>query len=143
VQTRVEKERMNRKETGESLVLGEVFSPLKAYLPPYVAFSLSSLFSVSLHTSISATVPVRPTQKAWVPASASTIEAQHLQYKEATRVFSLQIERPLISEVLALTGGHRKRAAAELGFSYKALLYKLKQIESEKPSASIKNGAAP
>lgn len=71
---------------------------------------------------------------------------RHLLLKEATRASSFQIERQLISEVLALTGGNRKRAAAELGISYKALLYKLKQIESEKPSASSKtsskNGAS-
>ncbi len=71
---------------------------------------------------------------------------RHLLLKEATRASSIQIERQLISEVLALTGGNRKRAAAELGISYKALLYKLKQIESEKPSASSKtsskNGAS-
>lgn len=77
-----------------------------------------------------------------MPASASTIESQHLLLKEATRTFSIQIGRQLISEVLASTGGNRKRAAAELGISYKALLYKIKQIESERLSASSKNGAA-
>jgi len=48
----------------------------------------------------------------------------------------------LISEVLASTGGNRKRAAIDLGISYKALLYKLKQIETESQSASSKNGVA-
>ncbi len=51
--------------------------------------------------------------------------------KEATRAASTQIERKLISEVLVATGGNRKRAADELGISYKALLYKLKQIGAE------------
>jgi len=54
-----------------------------------------------------------------------------LSLKEATRAASTQIERTLISEVLVATGGNRKRAADELGISYKALLYKLKQIEAE------------
>lgn len=66
---------------------------------------------------------------------------RRLLLKEATRASSARIERQLISEVLASTGGNRKRAAAELGISYKALLYKLKQIESERLSASSKNGA--
>jgi DNA-binding NtrC family response regulator len=67
---------------------------------------------------------------------------RHLLWKEATRSSSIQIERQLLSEVLAPTGGNRKCAAAELRISYKALLYKLKQIESERPSASCKNGVA-
>ena len=66
----------------------------------------------------------------WKP-QASTIKGGHAG-------LSIQIERQLISEVLVSTGGNRKRAAAELGISYKALLYKLKQIESERPSASSK-----
>ena len=54
----------------------------------------------------------------------------------------LQIERQLISEVLAATGGNRKRAADQLGISYKALLYKLKQAGPESEPASIRNGVA-
>jgi DNA-binding NtrC family response regulator len=67
---------------------------------------------------------------------------RHLFLKEATRASSIQIERQLISEVLVSTGGNRKRAAADLGISYKALLYKLKQIESENQSLLNKNGVA-
>ena len=62
--------------------------------------------------------------------------------KEATRASSMQIERQLISEVLVSTGGNRKRAAVDLGISYKALLYKLKQMETDNPSLSRKNGVA-
>jgi two-component system, NtrC family, response regulator AtoC len=62
--------------------------------------------------------------------------------KEATRASSIQIERQLISEVLGSTGGNRKRAAEELGISYKALLYKLKRIEAENQSVSNQNGVA-
>jgi two-component system, NtrC family, response regulator AtoC len=61
--------------------------------------------------------------------------------KEATRAASTQIERQLISEVLVATGGNRKRAADELGISYKALLYKLKQVGTECLPAHVKNGA--
>ncbi len=62
--------------------------------------------------------------------------------KEAARAASSEIERQLIAEVLAATGGNRKRAADELGISYKALLYKLKQVEAEFPPAVNKNGVA-
>jgi DNA-binding NtrC family response regulator len=63
--------------------------------------------------------------------------------KEATRASSIQIERQLISEVLVSTGGNRKRAAVDLGISYKALLYKLKQMETENQLVFSKNGVAP
>ena len=60
--------------------------------------------------------------------------------KEATRAASTEIERQLIAEVLAATGGNRKRAADELGISYKALLYKIKAVEY--PPIANKNGVA-
>jgi DNA-binding NtrC family response regulator len=63
-----------------------------------------------------------------------------MSLKEAARAASSQIERELITEVLVATGGNRKRAADELGISYKALLYKLKQVEAEDQPASSKNG---
>jgi transcriptional regulator with PAS, ATPase and Fis domain len=62
--------------------------------------------------------------------------------KEASRAASTEIERQLISEVLAANGGNRKRAADELGISYKALLYKLKQVGESYQSVSDKNGVA-
>jgi len=65
-----------------------------------------------------------------------------LSLKEAARAASTEIERQLIAEVLAATGGNRKRAADELGISYKALLYKLKQVEADFQSAANKNGVA-
>ena len=60
--------------------------------------------------------------------------------KQAARVASTQIERRMISEVMAATGGNRKRAADELGISYKALLYKLKQAGIDCPPGSSRNG---
>jgi len=62
--------------------------------------------------------------------------------KEATRSASIQVERRLIAEVLAATGGNRKRAADELGISYKALLYKLKQVGTEFQPELNKSGVA-
>lgn len=77
-------------------------------------------------------------------ASGARLNGQQrpLSLKEATRTALIQIERQLISKVLVTTGGNRKRAANELGISYKALLYKLKQIGTEFQSASNRNGVA-
>jgi len=62
--------------------------------------------------------------------------------KQAARVASTQIERRMISEVMAATGGNRKRAADELGISYKALLYKLKQAGIDSQPTSSRTGVA-
>jgi DNA-binding NtrC family response regulator len=51
--------------------------------------------------------------------------------KEAARAASRRAERELILKALARTRWNRKRAAMELRISYKALLYKLKQIGPE------------
>ncbi len=80
--------------------------------------------------------------KAAAPTSKSNGYRKTLLLKEATRTASIQIEKRLISEVLAATGGNRKRAANELGISYKALLYKLKQIETDNRSLCSQNGVA-
>ena len=57
-----------------------------------------------------------------------------LSLKEAARNASRQVERELILKTLARTRWNRKRAARELGISYKALLYKLKQIAFDDPA---------
>lgn len=51
--------------------------------------------------------------------------------KEVARSASRLAEKELILDVLSSTGWNRKRAAQELQISYKALLYKLKQIHHE------------
>lgn len=56
--------------------------------------------------------------------------------KQAARAASHQAERELILRTLERTHWNRKRAARELQISYKALLYKLKQIGLEDTSAS-------
>ena len=65
-------------------------------------------------------------------AAGQRYKANHapVSLKDAARAASSQIERQLISEVLAATGGNRRRAADELGISYKALLYKIKQLKA-------------
>ncbi len=74
-------------------------------------------------------------------ASRANLRGKPLSLKEAARAASIQIERELISDVLSITGGNRKRAADELGISYKALLYKLKQFGEGSMSAFSRNGA--
>jgi two-component system, NtrC family, response regulator AtoC len=54
--------------------------------------------------------------------------------KEASREASRQAERELILSQLDRTHWNRKRAARELQISYKALLYKLKQLGLDGPS---------
>ena len=56
--------------------------------------------------------------------------------KEAARAASREAERELILKALTRTRWNRRRAAAELQISYKALLYKLKQIGYERYGAS-------
>ena len=53
---------------------------------------------------------------------------EKLSLKEASRAASREAERELILKVLTRTRWNRRRAAQELQISYKALLYKLKQI---------------
>lgn len=53
--------------------------------------------------------------------------------KEAARAASRRAERELILKVLSRTRWNRKQAAEQLQISYKALLYKLKQIGLEEP----------
>ncbi|MGD0480581.1 MAG: sigma 54-interacting transcriptional regulator [Terracidiphilus sp.] len=80
--------------------------------------------------------------KAAASTARSNGERKPLSLKDATRAASAQIERQLISEVLVATGGNRKRAADELGISYKALLYKLKQARTGYMPAANKIGVA-
>ena len=57
--------------------------------------------------------------------------------KQTARAASHVAERELILKVLAQTRWNRKRAARELQISYKALLYKLKQIGTDDSTGSL------
>ena len=52
----------------------------------------------------------------------------NLSLKQAARAASRQVEKEMILKVLAQTHWNRKRAAQHLQISYKALLYKLRQM---------------
>jgi two-component system response regulator AtoC len=58
----------------------------------------------------------------------STGDAEKLSLKQAARAASRQAEKELILKVLTRTHWNRKRAAQQLQISYKALLYKLRQM---------------
>ncbi len=63
------------------------------------------------------------------PAPAGCAQSRFgVSLKDAARAASRQAEKELILSVLGRTRWNRKRAAQELQISYKALLYKLKQI---------------
>lgn len=53
---------------------------------------------------------------------------EHVSLKQAAKAASREAEKELILKVLNRTRWNRRRAAQELQISYKALLYKLKQI---------------
>jgi two-component system response regulator AtoC len=65
---------------------------------------------------------------------------RQVSLKTAARAASNEVERQLITQVLVATGGNRKRAADELGISYKALLYKLKQVEASSKVSLTEGG---
>jgi len=69
-----------------------------------------------------------PVEAAAAATAQNHAEAQAHSLKAASRAASREAERELILKALARTRWNRKRAAQELQISYKALLYKLKQI---------------
>jgi two-component system response regulator AtoC len=62
-----------------------------------------------------------------------SLKAQRASLKEVSRAASRAAEKELILKVLSRTQWNRKRAAEELRISYKALLYKMKQIGMNGP----------
>jgi len=62
---------------------------------------------------------------------ADQTNGEKISLKDAARAASREAERELILQVLTRTRWNRRRAAQELQISYKALLYKLKQIGYE------------
>ncbi len=65
-----------------------------------------------------------------------TERAVAMSLKEASKAASRAAEKDLILKVLSRTKWNRKRAAGELKISYKALLYKLKQMGVQNPNAN-------
>jgi two-component system, NtrC family, response regulator AtoC len=68
--------------------------------------------------------------------SESGTNGERISLKQASRAASREAEKELILKVLNRTRWNRRRAAQELQISYKALLYKLKQIGYQDYGAS-------
>jgi two-component system response regulator AtoC len=66
--------------------------------------------------------------RAMLMKSDRTGNGERVSLKQAARAASREAEKELILKVLGKTRWNRRRAAQELQISYKALLYKLKQI---------------
>jgi len=64
-----------------------------------------------------------------------TASGEKISLKDAARAASREAEREIILQALTRTRWNRRRAAQELQISYKALLYKLKQIGYEEYGA--------
>ena len=75
-----------------------------------------------------ARLPLNDLRVKSVDGAPTTISDRGSSLKTAARAASRERERELILEALERTKWNRKRAAQELQVSYKALLYKLKQI---------------
>ncbi len=69
-------------------------------------------------------------------AVGSSAPGEGISLKEAARAASRSAERDLILKTLAQTRWNRKRAAEQLRISYKALLYKMKEIGLADPPAA-------
>jgi transcriptional regulator with PAS, ATPase and Fis domain len=66
--------------------------------------------------------------RAMFTKSDRSANGERVSLKQAARAASREAEKELILKVLTRTRWNRRRAAQELQISYKALLYKLKQI---------------
>ena len=71
------------------------------------------------------------------PPRQQTVEQQSQSLKAAAKTASRMAERDLIMKALERTHWNRKQAAKQLQISYKALLYKIKQMEV--PGAELQN----
>ena len=81
-----------------------------------------SEFTPSLQHNVPKKTEVDPSQG--VPASS--IPLKHLSKRAV-----LEVEREMIQKALVQTNWNRKKAAKQLGISYKALLYKIKKMNQE------------
>jgi DNA-binding NtrC family response regulator len=89
-----------------------------------VALGDGELALADLEAGLNAVEPIKALEP--VPAAARPSGMRPL--KEASREASRHAERELIARALDRTHWNRKRTARELRISYKALLYKLKQL---------------
>src|SRR5438132_3540541 len=79
------------------------------------------------------------------PAPVVPMGAETVSLKEIARQAALRAEREAISAMLARTNWNKRKAAARLQISYKALLYKIKDCGLTDPriTASAASALAP
>ena len=79
------------------------------------------------------------------PASVVPMGAETVSLKEISRQAALRAEREVISAMLARTNWNKRKAAARLQISYKALLYKIKDCGLTDPriTASLPENLRP
>ena len=80
-------------------------------------------------------------EEALAHARAAGNGGNELSLKQVARAASQSAERELILKALTRTRWNRKRAAQDLQISYKALLYKLKQIGMQEMNAAPPQGS--
>jgi two-component system response regulator AtoC len=66
--------------------------------------------------------------------AAAAADAGNYSLKDISRTAAREAERELIQRMLEQTRWNRKEAAQNLGISYKALLYKIKENGLDKAS---------
>jgi transcriptional regulator with PAS, ATPase and Fis domain len=101
--------------------------PLQAVMPPPAAAEVSAAVAVAdASAGIGAAAPVA------APAGARA--TTNVSLKDISRTAAREAERELILRMLTKTRWNRKEAAENLGISYKALLYKIKENGLDKAS---------
>lgn len=113
---------------------GELMSRLSSYMWPGNIRQLENTMKKIVATgdcnvALSDLVDISPDSMKLPTSSGSSLKA-------AARAASRRAEKDLISRALTRTHWNRKKAAMELQISYKALLYKLKQLGLEDSEAS-------
>jgi len=121
-------------ERSRPILSGELLARLAAYSWPGNIRQLENTMKKIVATSDSESalaelVDISPEVLKTGASSGSSLKA-------AARAASRQAERELISRALTRTHWNRKKAAGELQISYKALLYKLKQLGLEDADVS-------
>ena len=75
------------------------------------------------------------------PAPVVPMGAETVSLKEIARQAALRAEREAISAMLARTNWNKRKAAARLQISYKALLYKIKDCGLTDPRITASAGS--
>jgi transcriptional regulator with PAS, ATPase and Fis domain len=103
--------------------------PLQPVMPPPAAAEVSAAVAVAAAPAGMGIGSVAP-----VGAPARASATTNISLKDISRTAAREAERGLILSMLTRTRWNRKEAAENLGISYKALLYKIKENGLDKAS---------